>query len=102
MSRCLLAGRSLNLYAYKEWHGMFGRYYLPRWQESFARLDASLDKGTPFDRTSFAADMCRWEQAWSRQHDAFATVPKGDPVATAARLYGRYRSELTMRAAGTP
>lgn len=92
----------LNLYAYKEWNGVFGRYYLPRWQEFFARLDASLDKATPFDRAPFAADMCRWEQAWSRQHDVFPTVPKGDPVATAARLYGRYRSELTTRAAGAP
>jgi alpha-N-acetylglucosaminidase len=84
----------LNLYAYKEWQGMFTSYFLPRWQEFFTRVNRSLDSGTPFDRAPFAADMCQWEQEWSRRHDAFATAPQGDPVATAARLYARYRADL--------
>ena len=29
----------LNLYAYKEWQGMFASYFLPRWREFFARLE---------------------------------------------------------------
>ena len=58
----------LNLYAYKEWQGMFSSYYLPRWKEFFARLNRSLATGVPFDRQPFAADICRWEQEWSRQH----------------------------------
>jgi alpha-N-acetylglucosaminidase len=87
----------LNLYAFKEWQGMFTGYYLPRWQEFFARLNHSLDSGTPFDRAPFAADMCRWEQEWSRRHDTFPTAPRGDPVTTAARLYARYRAELAGR-----
>ena len=84
----------LNLYAYKEWQGMFSSYYLPRWKEFFLRLNRSLDAGTPFDRAPFAADMCRWEQEWSHSHDTFPTSPGGDPVATAARLYSTYRSDL--------
>jgi alpha-N-acetylglucosaminidase len=84
----------LNLYAYKEWQGMFSSYFLPRWKEFFARLNRSLDSGTPFDRGPFAADMCAWEQAWSRKHDRFPTTPRGDPVATAARLFARYRTDL--------
>ena len=85
----------LNLYAYKEWQGMFSGYYLPRWQEFFARLDASLDSGTPFDRAPFAADMCRLGAAVVEGHDAFATAPRGDAVETAVRMYGRYRAEFT-------
>ena len=92
----------LNLYAYKEWQGMFSSYYLPRWKEFFARLDASLDLKTPFDRAPFAADMCAWEQQWSRGHDAFATAPRGDAVETAVRMYGRYRAEFTRGAGGRP
>ena len=79
---------------------MFSGYYLPRWTAFFTRLDASLDSATPFDRAPFAADMCRWEQEWSRRHDTFATVPRGDPVRTAARLYTRYRAEMTSHASG--
>ncbi|MFA6169043.1 MAG: alpha-N-acetylglucosaminidase C-terminal domain-containing protein, partial [Gemmatimonadaceae bacterium] len=63
----------------------------------FVRLNASLDSNTPFDRAPFAADMCRWEQEWSRRHDAFATSPRGDAVKTAVRLYGKYRAELGGR-----
>jgi len=84
----------LNLYAYKEWQGMFSGYYLPRWAAFFARLNASLDAATPFDRAPFAAEMCTWEQAWSRRHDAYPTAPQGDAVKTAARLFAKYRLTL--------
>jgi len=84
----------LNLYAYKQWQGMFSDYYLPRWQEFFRRLNRSLDDGTTFDRAPFAADMCTWEQAWSSRTGAFPTRPAGDPVATARRLLAKYRTQL--------
>jgi alpha-N-acetylglucosaminidase len=92
----------LNLYAYKEWQGMFSGYYLPRWREFFVRLDASVESRTPFDRGPFAADMCVWEQQWSGRHDAFATVPRGDAVGTAVRMVARYRADLAGRAGGEP
>lgn len=84
----------LNLYAYKEWQGMFTSYYLSRWQAFFARLDQSLDAGTEFDRRPFAADMCRWEQEWSRAHDSFRTTPRGNELAIARRLVEKYRADL--------
>jgi alpha-N-acetylglucosaminidase len=80
----------LNLYAYKQWQGMFSGYYLPRWQAFFRELDQSLDDGTPFDRAPFAAAMCRWEQAWSRQVDTFPAEPGGNPLALSRRLFRRY------------
>ncbi|HEU5358702.1 MAG TPA: alpha-N-acetylglucosaminidase [Gemmatimonadales bacterium] len=84
----------LNLYAFKEWAGMFSSYFLPRWREFFARLDRSLVTGVPFDRAPFAVDMCTWEQRWSRAETAFPTEPRGDAVATARRLWDKYRGDL--------
>jgi alpha-N-acetylglucosaminidase len=81
----------LNLYAFKEWQGMFGSYFLPRWQEFFKRLNRSLDEGTVFDRAPFAADMCRWEQAWSRRRDSYPSKPHGDELAVTGRLIAKYR-----------
>jgi Alpha-N-acetylglucosaminidase (NAGLU). len=52
----------LNLYAYKEWQGVFLSYFKPCWQEFFARLNHSLDTNVAFDRAPYAADMCTWEQ----------------------------------------
>jgi alpha-N-acetylglucosaminidase len=83
----------LNLYAYKEWEGMFTSYFLPRWEAFFARLNTSLDAGTPFDRAPFAAASCAWEQAWSRDTTSFRTTPAGEPIATSQRLVRKWRGE---------
>ncbi len=90
----------LNLYAYKQWQGMFSDYYRPRWREFFRRLNRALDRGTPFDRTPFAAWSCQWEQAWSHATGSYATEPVGDALAISRRLLERYRSSL--RAVSTP
>jgi alpha-N-acetylglucosaminidase len=84
----------LNLYAFKEWEGMFTSYFLPRWQEFFKQLNTSLDKGTPFDRAPFAAASCEWEQQWSGNTTSFRTEPTGDAIATARRLVRKWRGEL--------
>ena len=80
----------LNLYAYKQWQGMFSSYYLPRWEEFFRRLNRSLDDGTTFDRAPFVADMCAWEQAWSRRTDSFPTEPRGDALVIAREMFDKY------------
>ncbi len=82
----------LNLYAYKEWAGMFSSYFLPRWRHFFTRLNAALEDGTPFDRAPFATASCDWEQAWSRETQSFPTRPTGDPVATARRVAAKWLS----------
>jgi alpha-N-acetylglucosaminidase len=84
----------LNLYAHKQWQGMFSSYYLPRWREFFERLNRSLDEGVPFDRTEFLADICEWEQAWSHGHETFPTEPRGDAIAVSRRLLAKYRDDL--------
>lgn len=81
----------LNLYAYKQWQGMFNGYYLPRWREFFARLNRSLDEKKAFDRAPFAAEMCEWEQGWSKGHERYRVTPEGDPLTAAAQLWRRYR-----------
>ena len=81
----------LNLYAFKEWEGMFTGYFLPRWEQFFARLNDALDRGAPFDRAPFAAASCRWEQAWSRRSETYPTRPRGDAIAMSRALLARYR-----------
>jgi alpha-N-acetylglucosaminidase len=84
----------LNLYAHKQWQGMFTSYYLPRWQEFFSGLNRAVDTRTSFDRAPFAAAMCRWEQEWSHRHETFPTRPRGDALAVSQRLYSKYRRQL--------
>jgi alpha-N-acetylglucosaminidase len=84
----------LNLYAYKEWEGMFTSCFLPRWQAFFDQLNQSLTTGVPFDRAPFAAAMCAWEQEWSRETGPFPTAPRGNAVSTARRLASKYSGLL--------
>jgi len=85
----------LNLYAYKEWQGMFSSYFRPRWEEFFARLNRSIETNRPFDRAPFAAAMCEWEKAWSRQTDSFPSRPRGSAIGVARRLRGDYADLLS-------
>ena len=82
----------LNLYAYKQWQGMFSGYYLPRWQQFFARLDRSLADGTAWDRGPLAAASCEWEKQWSARHERYRAVPVGDAVAVARTMAARWRA----------
>ncbi|HEY3933913.1 MAG TPA: alpha-N-acetylglucosaminidase [Gemmatimonadales bacterium] len=84
----------LNLYAFKEWSGMFSSYDLPRWEKFFAALNQSLNAGTPFDRAPFASASCQWELQWSHDTTSFATAPAGDALATARRLAEKWRGAL--------
>jgi alpha-N-acetylglucosaminidase len=83
----------LNLYAYKQWQGMFTDYYLQRWQEFFRELNQSVDKGTALDRAPFAERMCQWEQAWSRRTDSYPVKPTGDALALSRKLFRKYFPE---------
>jgi alpha-N-acetylglucosaminidase len=71
---------------------MFSGYYLPRWQQFFARLDRSLADGTAWDRGPFAAASCEWEKQWSARHERYRAVPVGDAVAVARTMAARWRA----------
>lgn len=81
----------LNLYAYKEWEGMFSSYFLPRWTRFFDGLNEALASGTPFDRAAFAERSCEWEQQWSKGTGMFRTTPTGDPIAVSRALATKWR-----------
>jgi alpha-N-acetylglucosaminidase len=80
----------LNLYAHKQWQGMFADYYLPRWKEFLERLRTSLEKGTPFDRGPFVEEVCAWEQAWCERTDSYPVKPSGDELEVAKALFAKY------------
>ncbi|MGH7583420.1 MAG: alpha-N-acetylglucosaminidase C-terminal domain-containing protein, partial [Gemmatimonadales bacterium] len=81
----------LNLYAFKEWSGMFSGYFLPRWRKFFDALNGAFDSGTPFDRKPYAAASCEWERRWSSDTAAaFRTAPVGDEIEVSRRLVRKW------------
>jgi alpha-N-acetylglucosaminidase len=87
-------GSSLDDYARKEWAGMLGGYYLPRWELFLHELSTSLDSGKPFDEKEFQSRLRRWMADWSDQREAYATQPQGDSIQMAKALWTKYKEQL--------
>jgi alpha-N-acetylglucosaminidase len=84
------ADSGLHDYANREWHGLVGGLYLPRWRRYFATLEHSL-------RTKTAPERIDWpeiDEEWARGGELYPTEPIGDSYDLASRVY-----QLTMRAA---
>jgi alpha-N-acetylglucosaminidase len=89
------AGRGLNNYARREWNGILRAYYLPQWEKWIAMADAALAEGKPFDNRAFTDWCVEFEGNFSNSAaEKFLTDPRGDPLATAKRLFEKYRPEL--------
>jgi alpha-N-acetylglucosaminidase len=80
----------LNLYAHKQWQGMFAGYYLPRWWEFIARLRAALEQDTSFERAPYLDEMCAWEQEWCERTESYPVEPSGDELEVAGELFAKY------------
>lgn len=92
------SGRGLNDYASRQWNGLLGTFYLPRWEEFVRRLDADVSGGAAFDAKDYGVWVVKFTDAWkSRTSDKFPTTPQGDSVAVAKELFEKHRATLIRR-----
>ncbi|MFI3295562.1 MAG: alpha-N-acetylglucosaminidase [Rikenellaceae bacterium] len=72
-------------YAHREWGGVIGDYYYPRWRDYLAYLVADLsgEKVT-------APDSFEQERKWIESNNKYTLSPS-DPVALAKEIFGKYR-----------
>ena len=87
-------GASLDDYARKEWSGMFGGFYLPRWELFLNELNESLRSGQPFNEKEFQGKLRRWMADWSDERRVYPTQPQGDRVQMAKMLWDKYEKSL--------
>ena len=83
-------GPAIDDYARKEWAGMIRGYYTRRWQRYFDALAESLESDQPFDEKAFNQELRQWMNDWSGQQETYNAEPRGDSVAVAAALWGKY------------
>lgn len=92
-------------YSWREWSGLIGGYYLPRWQKFYTMLQGHLDAGTNYveeglkqthGRESFRANdfysaLGDWELDFvNTSNKARTPVTIGDEIETANRLFQKY------------
>lgn len=78
-------------YANREWNGLIGRYYAPRWKLFFDSAAADIAAGKSFDKKAYDKKRCALDLAWVESGGAdMAAEPKGDTLAVSGRLFAKY------------
>jgi alpha-N-acetylglucosaminidase len=72
----------LHEYANRDWAGLTGDYYLPRWKMYFDSLLVSMDTQTK----PKAIDWYGYGDAWNRKTDGYTDVPVGQTYGAAMRI----------------
>jgi hypothetical protein len=108
-------------YANKEWNGLIGTFYLPRWQAWLSRLEADLEQGRAYDAPAWRLEVLmmtyRWIATGSTQAaragtegvplqqpahvSAIALTPQGDALALSRAAYDKYGRLLAPGCAAT-
>ncbi|MFH8605938.1 alpha-N-acetylglucosaminidase [Streptomyces sp. NPDC018029] len=74
------AGR-LHDYGNREWHGLMGDFYVPRWQKWLDELADTLAAGRP----AKPVDWFAFEEPWTRERKDYPLRPIGTPYRTVSR-----------------
>ncbi|MEU2871354.1 alpha-N-acetylglucosaminidase TIM-barrel domain-containing protein [Streptomyces olivoreticuli] len=75
-------GGKLHDYANRDWHGLMGGFYLPRWRRWLEELEDALREGRP----PRAVDWFAVEEPWTREGTAHPLRPVADAHRTAVRV----------------
>jgi alpha-N-acetylglucosaminidase len=73
----------LHDYANRDWHGLLGGYYKPRWERFLDALPGTISSG---QEPSLDGEWDRFGNEWSLQTEAHLTRPAGDPHVVATRI----------------
>ncbi|NEA49139.1 alpha-N-acetylglucosaminidase [Streptomyces sp. SID10815] len=73
---------NLHEYANREWQGLMGDFYLPRWQRWLDELQDALAAG----REPAPVDWFAVEEPWTRERKDYPLRPYGDAYRTASRV----------------
>lgn len=81
----------LHEYSQREWSGMLRGFYRPRWERLLRAMDQALAKRKPLDAQRLEDELRDFDLQWTQGTEDYPTVPQGDTVAVAARLWDKYR-----------
>lgn len=82
----------LHEYSNRQWAGLIKGFYKPRWEKFFQYLKQKMADGGRMETTDFDNGIKTWEWQWVNDHSVqYDSLPRGNAVVTATRLYEKYR-----------
>ena len=88
---CLLVFLSAN----KFWSGLLEGYYLPRASIYFSHLSKSLIQNQKFKLNEWQKEWISRSNKWQEGNEFYPVKAKGDALAIARVLYGKYCAETS-------
>lgn len=83
-------------YACKQWSGMLNGFYKVRWQVFIDQVNKDLLRKKTFNQKKFDEQMKNWEWKWVNSSETYTTLPQGDPVKMAEKMYEKYYQQIVM------
>ena len=87
-------GGILTDYANRDWNGLIGTYYIPRWEKYISGLQESLENAAPYDYDAFLSWCNDFEWNWAHGNNRMKERPSGSPRKLSERLYEKYKNEI--------
>ncbi len=87
------SGNAIRNYANKEWSGMLSGCYRKRWAMYLQAVGEAMKTGKPLDAQAFRTRLLKWEDDWCNGSEIYPTVPRGDSVAVARKLWNKYGAD---------
>lgn len=77
-------------------------YYLPRAALYMRLLKVSLEEDMPFPFLEWRRRWISLTTEWQMGREVYTTIPEGDAVEVASRLYSKYKDIVTRQRGGDP
>lgn len=81
-------------YACKQWSGMLNGFYKVRWQAFINQVSKDMLRKKTFNQKKFDEQMKNWEWKWINSNETYTTLPQGDPVKMANKMYKKYYNKI--------
>jgi alpha-N-acetylglucosaminidase len=87
------AASPLHEYSCRQWSGLLGDFYKPRWERYFGMLQTSMGTGM-MDQDAFEKSISEWEWQWVNERKDYPTNVSGKTINVVEGLYKKYRGQM--------
>jgi alpha-N-acetylglucosaminidase len=81
-------------YACRQWNGMMGGFYYPRWERFFTFVEAAMVEGVPYDEDKFVSESKDWEWEWLSGHEEYISEPSGSEIEECLKIWNKYSKSI--------
>ena len=81
-------------YACRQWNGMMGGFYHPRWARFFTFVESAMVDGVPYDEDKFVSESKDWEWEWLGGHEEYISEPIGSEIEECLKIWNKYSKSI--------